>query len=86
MNENLISVFPNPTSGTFSLDVKSTGKNSNNWLTIYSVVGKVVIKKNIENTSGNFTDQIDLSSYPNGLYFIEVDLGSKKVISKLIKK
>jgi hypothetical protein len=83
---NLISVYPNPTNGNFSVNVKSESTNSNNQLTIYNLLGKVIVKKNIESTLGNFTDKIDLSAYPNGMYFIEVLIDGKKTVSKLIKK
>jgi hypothetical protein len=83
---DIVSVFPNPTNGNFSVNVKSENANSNNQLTIYNVVGKVIVKKNLENTSGNFSDKIDLSAYPNGMYFIEVSVDGKKSTSKLIKK
>jgi hypothetical protein len=85
-NNSLISVFPNPTNGNFSVNIKSESTNPNNQLTIYNLVGKVVLKKNLESASGNFTDKVDLSSYPNGMYFIEVLVDGKKVTSKLIKK
>lgn len=81
-----ISVFPNPTNGNFSVNVKSENANSNNQLTIYNLVGKVILKKNLENTSGNFTDKVNLSAYPNGMYFIEVLIDGEKTTSKLIKK
>lgn len=85
-NTDIVSVFPNPTSGNFSINVKHENASSNNQLTIYNVVGKVIVKKNLENTSGNFTDKVDLSAYPNGLYFVELLIDGKKSTSKLIKK
>jgi len=85
-HNTLISVFPNPTNGNFTINVKSENANSNNQLTIYNLVGKVILKKNLENTSGNFTDKVDLSTYPNGMYFVEVLIDGKKTTSKLIKK
>ncbi len=85
-NTDIISVFPNPTNGNFSVNVKSENVSSNNLLTIYNLVGKVILKKNLEITSGNFTDKVDLSSYPNGMYFIEMSVDGKKSTSKLIKK
>lgn len=85
-NTDIITVFPNPTNGNFSINVKSENAGSNKQLTIYNLVGKVIVKKNLEITSGNFTDKVDLSSYPNGMYFIEISVDGKKSTSKLIKK
>lgn len=86
--QSLLSVFPNPTNGNFSVNVKSSGINiSKSQLTIYNLVGKVVFQKNIENTSaGDFTGKVDLSAYPDGMYFIEVLVAGEKSIRKLIKK
>jgi hypothetical protein len=82
----MISVFPNPTTGKFSLGLKQVNNNSNSQYKIYNMLGEVVLKKYIENVSGEVVDKIDLSSYPNGIYFIEVTVDGKKVTSKLIKK
>ena len=81
-----VSVYPNPTNGIFSINVKSENNTSNNQLEIYNTVGKVVLKKVLENNSNNSTDKIDLSAFPNGMYFIEVSIDGKKSTSKLIKK
>jgi len=83
---SFISVFPNPTNGNFTVNAKSENANADNQLTIYNLVGKVIVRKNLESTSGNFTAKVDLSSYPNGMYFIEVLIGEKKLTNKLIKK
>jgi hypothetical protein len=85
-NQDMVSVFPNPTSGIISLNVKSEKTHSNNQLTIYNVVGKAVLKKNIENISGDFTDKLDISEFPDGMYFVEMLLDGKKSTIKLIKK
>ena len=85
-NSLSVAVYPNPTNGKFSIKVKSENNTSNHQLSIYNTVGKVVLKKSIENNSDNSTDKIDLSAFPNGMYFIEVSVDGKKFTTKLIKK
>jgi hypothetical protein len=81
-----VSIYPNPTNGKFSVNVKSENNASNNQLAIYNTVGKVVLKKALENNADNTTDKIDLSAFPIGIYFIEVSVDGKKSTTKLIKK
>jgi hypothetical protein len=85
-NKSLISVYPNPTTGEFSLGIKSIEYNSNTRYAIYNMLGAIVLRKNLENNSGEITDKIDLSTYPKGMYFIEVSVDGKKSTSKLIVK
>jgi hypothetical protein len=82
---DLVSVFPNPTSGKFSLEIKSENNNPTNHYKIYDLVGNVVLKKNLGSFSGIITDKIDISEYPAGMYFIEVSIGGNKSTIKLIK-
>ncbi len=82
---NEVSVYPNPTSGKFTLNVKSESSNPNNEYIIRDLIGKIIVKKNIENASGNDNEKIDLSAYPKGLYFIEVTVDGHKSVSKVVK-
>lgn len=84
-NTHMVSIYPNPTKGETTLKVKTENKNLIQKYTIYNFLGSVILTKSIENTFGNFTDKIDLSSYPNGLYFIEVLVDGNKLTKKLVK-
>jgi len=82
---DLVSVYPNPTKGGTTLKISTENQSSIQKYTIYNFLGSVLLTKSIENTFGNFTDKIDLSSYPNGMYFIEVTVDGNKMTKKLIK-
>jgi len=84
-NGEIVSVFPNPTDGKFSLKVKSEKNNPKYQFTIYDIAGNAVLKKNTLNGSGNISEKIDLSSYPAGMYFIEVVSDGNKTIKKVVK-
>jgi len=77
-----ISIAPNPSTGIFeiifpnSLTVKTTA-------TVYTMLGQKMMSLNL---TGNINTQVDLSSYPNGTYLLQLELDDKKVIKKLIKK
>ena len=81
-----ISVYPNPGNGIFFLNTISENSNPNSSYTIYDITGNLVLKKEIESTSVNHTERIDMSSFSNGIYFIEVSLNSTRSTRKLIKK
>jgi len=68
-----ISIYPNPSSGKFhvSFDAKQTAK-----IKIYNLSGELLMA--MENSSGNC--EIDLSDYPNGVYFLSVE--TEKGISR----
>lgn len=39
-----------------------------------------------ENKKNTATQTIDVSSFPNGLYFLEVVLGEDRIVKKVIKQ
>lgn len=79
-NDLQASVFPNPNKGIFHF--KLTNKNSVS-LEITDVLGNIVLKKNIQNE----TTDLDLSEYPNGIYFVKtIDSKENSVVKKIVKQ
>jgi Leucine-rich repeat (LRR) protein len=71
-----IKVYPNPSSGVFTLEF-----NSDSYLvSIYSVIGNKVYE-NISNTSKH---KIDLSNYPKGIYFVKIKKDNKVYNNRII--
>lgn len=69
LEENTITVYPNPSTGLFS--IKSNG---NVYLTITNVLGE-----NLMQLSNNSIYQLDLSSYENGIYFIKDNSNNRTI-------
>ena len=70
---NAVSIYPNPTKGIFSVECESQ-------------IQKVIVS----NSFGQIvftTEQtkIDLSNYPNGIYFLKIETISGSTINKVIK-
>jgi len=74
-----IILYPNPTSGRFSIHVSD---NVIERIDIYNLSGQKVMtlgKDQIQNET-----EIDLTLYPRGLYLIKINDGSKTYVEKLI--
>lgn len=71
-----ISVFPNPSTGIFDIDLNFSNPNSMRVI-VYDVIGKEVMS--LENSS-----RIDLSDFTNGIYTLSISLDNKKPFYKKV--
>jgi len=85
---DIISIFPNPSTGMYTLNIKSDKFNSvnSNYYKIYDLTGNVLYNKRIENSTMDYSERIDLSSYTNGIYFTEISIDGLRKMIKLIKE
>ena len=73
--DNLISIFPNPNSGTFSVKMdKAIAKNAQ--LAIYDVEGKVVHQQQLTNQQTDITTQ----NLASGVYIINIQLSENEMV------
>ena len=73
-----IRVYPNPTSGTVTVDLSQL-EGVNAHISVINTFGAVIATRNV--TIG--LNQFDLSAEPNGLYFVEVVTENGKAVYKL---
>jgi len=73
-------VFPNPTTGKFTIQ-NLNHETKNVELTVYNVLGEQVQQLIIKSAN----QQIDLSALPQGIYFLEINIGGKPVNKKIVK-
>ncbi len=76
------SVFPNPTHG------RATVQFSNNTathvsITVKDITGRSVLQQSVAHPGGVFRHEIDLGSYPKGVYMVEVNAAGHHFIQKL---
>jgi len=64
------SLYPNPAGRIINLHFTGSAPEYGNVL-IHNVLGQTVWNSNIENVSGNF--QMDVSNFPDGLYFVTLN-------------
>ena len=64
-----ISIYPNPSTGLFTIDFKRVKENNSN-ISIVNSIGNVVFSEEL--IIGEFSKQIDLSNLSKGIYLIEL--------------
>ncbi len=81
-SQSFATVFPNPTSGQFTIQCQEDWINGTKQIHLFNSIGQCV-------KTANFTTpqyQADLSDLPNGIYFLQIQGGSKQQLLKVIKK
>lgn len=69
---SVLSVFPNPTQGVFTLSVSLKEKQEVT-IRVFNMQGQLVISQHISNfAGGTLTKELDLSGYPKGIYHLEL--------------
>jgi len=72
-------IYPNPSKGIFNIKrVNTIGENMN--VKVYDVTGKLVRSK--LNVDGDY--ELDMSNVSKGLYFLQVSIGNKRLVKKLV--
>ena len=78
-----IEVFPNPNNGQFAVNLSAvTFDNAS--LSVVNQLGQVVYNKKEININGSYKTSIDLSSNPQGVYFIVVSGNNKTFTKKVV--
>ena len=71
-----VELYPNPSTGVFKVDGFALGENDLN-MSVVDMFGKVITE--VENTL-----ELDLSDFPDGIYFVKLIFNDEKVITKKI--
>lgn len=77
-----LDMYPNPNQGVFSLDFEIEAGATT--ITIADTDGKEVFKKEMADFNGIFSDKIDISDQPSGVYFLTIIQNDKKIVKKVI--
>ena len=82
-NENSINIFPNPTKSITTLEIYSD-KTQTIKISIIDLLGKEITKKEKVIFSGVNAEEIDVSEYQKGIYFINIEIGTQVTTKKLV--
>ena len=83
INNNLtFSVYPNPGNGQIFIDFPDINPNQKIFLNVFSVDGRVVLKKHMTNAGPELS--VDCSTLPNGMYLLQLVNGNNYGQTKLV--
>jgi subtilisin family serine protease len=79
---DIINAFPNPTNGFFNVTIPQ-GADNNTSIRITNIYGTVLYEVKTGNTS--VPNKLDISNYPNGIYFVKVTGSGFEKTIKVVK-
>lgn len=75
--------FPNPNDGKFNLEFQVTSKGDTE-LNILNMEGKSIYNENLKNFSGQYSNAINISDQPKGVYFVKIKQGKHAQVKKIV--
>lgn len=82
INTWFVTIYPNPTTSTFTLEISDDYLSSRSDITIYNLMGETVLRDEMINTPAR---QISLGSGSDGIFILKVTNGEKCNTMKIIK-
>lgn len=80
-----VKIYPNPNNGIFKLDFL-LNKSVSLIIRIHNTVGQLIYIENIQMNEGQFSKEINIQDYKNGIYYLQVLYNCEKIHSeKLVK-
>lgn len=84
-NMHAFDLFPNPANDFITLNIKADHSNSSCIYKLYDVTGRIISQKDIGQISGGYSERIDISSFEDGIYFIEIMADGISSAEKFVK-
>jgi hypothetical protein len=79
-----VGIYPNPTTGKFTVQYKGGFRNGDVKMTITNVTGQVVYSGSHALSNGQMTKELDMSGQAKGVYFVELNTGTETITRKLV--
>jgi exo-beta-1,3-glucanase (GH17 family) len=83
MNDN-ITFYPNPSSGKLYIEIENI--RDKNEFQIISEAGQILYSKRYEKLKNNIKEELDLTGYPSGIYFLKVINNNQIKVEKFTLK
>jgi len=83
LNKKYINIYPNPSFGTFTIEIQFNKPVSEVCVSVLNILGKQIFVKNYANSDRYFNKQINLNKFPAGLYFVNIQTGNESIIRKI---
>lgn len=78
-----LSLFPNPTSGKFTVMSDAARPVNHMEVIVTTVAGQQVLSRSFDNVGTRFAETLDLGTQAKGIYFVEVRADGEKTTRKL---
>jgi len=75
-SDDNISIFPNPSDGNFTISF-SSDLFSEAEISVTNAIGLKILSSKEKTRPGNFSTSIHLKTFPQGLYYLEIQTGVK---------
>lgn len=85
VNNNGLSIYPNPNSGQFKV-MYTSNENETVIVNIYSATGQLVFTQKLQKASNELTTNVNLSSFQKGVYSLQLVGKSKTINQKVVIK
>lgn len=79
-----IEVYPNPTADVINVYLPENETNSKTIVSLLNARGQIISAENISENGAPM--QIDVSSYPSGIYFLRINRGTQQTIKRVVVK
>ncbi|WP_309609126.1 T9SS type A sorting domain-containing protein, partial [Flavobacterium sp.] len=75
-------LFPNPNTGSFRISFQPEN-NDKIEIIVYDMSGRNIYNKSFLN-SGMFDQELQMNTISSGIYFVNIQNGSKKLVKRII--
>ena len=82
-NDENINIYPNPNTGVFNIEI-NLQKNTMLSIKLYQMTGQQVFAEAINNITGFYSRQIDMSKHAKGLYYVQIVTDSGVLTRKVV--
>ncbi len=82
LSKDIFNIFPNPSTGSFTLDLASLSQNAE--LQVFNTLGSLVFSQSISTQGNKYRSLIDLNHLDKGVYWIKVIQNNREQTRKLI--
>lgn len=82
LSKKQVRIYPNPTSGMLKVEVLNLDEGDNCSLRIFNSAGSQITSTHTTSA----TASLDISSQPDGIYFLRIAIGKEESTWKIIKK
>lgn len=82
LDNDIVSVYPNPSQGKFTL--KGTTQSDNLSLQVTDITGRIILVRSVSNSEMAIGIELNLTNTNKGVYFLSILSDNKRIVTKII--